>query len=327
MGPVSLLLSVAVRVLVTGISGFVGHHLAALLRGEGHDVWGLVLSSDEVIPEGVTTIPGDVTDLAAVRAAFATARPEGVVHLAGASSVGASFADPIGTWRVNLDGTLSVLEAARGLDVVPRIVTITSGEVYGQVPVDELPVRIDTPMNPDSPYGASKAAADLAATQYALSFDVPVLRVRAFNHIGPGQDARFVVPSIARQLALAEVRGDDRATLELGNLSTRRDFTDVRDMVRAYLRILEAGDPSTPYLACSGASRPIQSLVDTLVACSPLTVEITQDAGRVRSGEQPDLYGSPDALEALGWTPTIPIEQTLSDTLAWWRERVTTEGA
>ena len=220
--------------------------------------------------------------------------------------MGASFADPIGTWRVNLDGTLSVLEAARGLDAVPRVVTITSGEVYGQVPVDELPVRIDTPMNPDSPYGASKAAADLAATQYALSFDVPVLRVRAFNHIGPGQDAWFA-PSIARQLALAEVRGD------IAPRSSSVTFHPPRLHRRATwcgpTCASEAGDPSTLYLACSGASRP-SSRCRAAGACSPLSIT---DAGRIHPANNPTLRVLTPSRPRVD--PDDSIEQTLSDTL------------
>lgn len=313
------------RILVTGITGFVGHHLATLLRESGHEVAGLVLGRDEPVPPGVEVHWGDITDPAAVAAAVAAVRPEGVLHLAGASSVGASFANPLGTWRINLDGTMAVLEAVRAAEVPPRTVVITSGEVYGQVPLDALPVDEDTPMRPLSPYAASKAAADLAALQYRIGYGLPVIRVRAFNHVGPGQDARFVLPNVARQIAIAERDGLDRVTLRLGNLTARRDFTDVRDMVRAYLRILEAGDPDVAYLACSGGSVSIRDLVDGVVAAARLEVEVESDPGLLRPGEQPDLYGSPSRLAELGWSPSIPLPQTLADTLDWWRTQVMNE--
>ncbi len=313
------------RILATGITGFVGHHLARVLLEAGHDVSGLVLGRDEPVPDGVAVQWGDITDPAAVAAALEAVRPEGVLHLAGASSVGASFANPLGTWRINLDGTLAVLEAVRAAEVPPRTVVITSGEVYGRVPLDALPVEEDTPMQPLSPYAASKAAADLAALQYRIGYGLPVIRVRAFNHVGPGQDARFVLPSVARQLAVAERDGLEQVTLRLGNLETRRDFTDVRDMVRAYALILERGDPDVPYLACTGASVPIRALVDGVVAAARLEVEVESDPGLVRPGEQPDLYGSPRRLLELGWTPAIPLQRTLSDTLDWWRTHVMNE--
>lgn len=313
------------RILATGITGFVGHHLARVLLEAGHDVSGLVLGRDEPVPDGVAVHWGDITDPSAVAAALDAVRPEGVLHLAGASSVGASFANPVGTWRINLDGTLAVLEAVRGAEVPPRTVVITSGEVYGRVPLDALPVQEDTPMQPLSPYAASKAAADLAALQYRIGYGLPVIRVRAFNHVGPGQDARFVLPSVARQLAVAERDGLAHVTLRLGNLETRRDFTDVRDMVNAYALILERGDPDVPYLACTGASVPIRALVDGVVAAARLDVEVESDPGLVRPGEQPDLYGSPRRLRELGWSPAIPLQQTLSDTLDWWRTQVMNE--
>ena len=150
--------------------------------------------------------------------------------------------------------------------------------------------------------------------------------MRAFNHVGPGQDARFVVPNVARQIAQAEHEGRERVEVRVGNLDTRRDFTDVRDMVRAYLLILERGDPDAVYLACSGGSRPVRDLVEGLAPLARIPVTFTSDAGLRRPGEQPDLYGSPARLrDDTGWTPEIPIETTLADTLDWWRERVVDE--
>lgn len=323
----SLVAFAAVRVLVTGVSGFVGHHLARRLRDDGHEVHGLVRpGSPETPPEGVTLHDADVRDRAAVAGMVRDVGAEGIVHLAGASSVGQSFGDPLGTWDVNLGGTLAVLEAVRGQVTPARCLVVTSGEIHGRVPVADLPVREDTPLHPLSPYGASKAAADLAAAQYRSAYGLPVVRVRAFNHVGPGQDPRFVIPNVARQLAIAERSGRGSVEVHVGNVETRRDFTDVRDMVRAYALLLERGDPDAAYLACSGRSVAVRELVETLAGLCRIDARIVSDPALVRSGEQPDLYGSPRRLEAeLGWTPEIPLRTTLSDTLDWWRDRAAQE--
>jgi GDP-4-dehydro-6-deoxy-D-mannose reductase len=302
-----------VRLLITGATGFAGRHLVSCAAALGHEVHGL--------DHGV-----DVRDGAALAAALGEVAPDAVAHLAGASSVGGSFDDPVGTWDVNLGGTLALLEALRGVAPGARALIVSSGEIYGRVGQDELPVGPETPLRPLSPYGASKAAADLAAAQYRAAYGLPALRVRAFNHVGPGQDARFVLPSVARQIAQAEHEGRERVEVRLGNVDTRRDFTDVRDMVRAYVLILERGDPDAVYLACSGASRPVRELVEGLAPLARIPVTFTSAQGLHRAGEQPDLYGSPARLhDDTGWTPEIPMETTLADTLDWWRERVVDE--
>lgn len=315
------------RALVTGISGFAGHHLTAELLAAGHEVHGIILSAAEPVPEGVASAHvADITDPRGVAAAFAAVTPELVFHLAGAASVGQSFADPLGTWRVNLDGTLSVLEALRLGHQGARCVVVTSGEVYGLVPEGSLPVGPDTPMFPHSPYAASKAAADLAALQYHLGYGLQVLRVRAFNHIGPGQDARFVVPAVARQIALGEREGRDRIEIHVGNVETKRDFSDVRDMVRAYRLVAERGNPDVAYVAGSGRSVAVRELVEDLAALARAETIVASDPTLRREGEQLDLYGSPDRLTAdTGWVPDIPLDVSLRDTLDWWRARVAEE--
>ncbi len=301
------------RLLITGATGFAGGHLTSCAAALGHEVHGLE--------------PGvDVRDGAALAGALREVAPDAVAHLAGVSSVGGSFADPLETWDVNLRGTLALLEALRAGAPEVRALIVSSGEIYGRVAQDDLPVGPETPLRPLSPYGASKAAADLAAAQYRAAYGLPALRVRAFNHIGPGQDARFVVPNVARQIAQAEHEGRERVEVRVGNLDTRRDFTDVRDMVRAYLLILERGDPDAVYLACSGGSRPVRDLVEGLAPLARIPVTFTSEEDLRRPGEQPDLYGSPARLrDDTGWTPEIPIETTLADTLDWWRERVVDE--
>ncbi len=267
-----------------------------------------------------------MADARVVAGVLRAVRPDRVVHLAGASSVGRSFAEPLETWAVNLGGALGVLEALRReAPDVPALV-VTSGEIHGRVAAGELPVDEDTPLRPVSPYGASKAAADLAAAQYRAAYGLRAIRVRAFNHVGPGQDPRFVLPNVARQIARAEREGREAVEVRVGNVDTRRDFTDVRDMVRAYALLLERGDPDAVYLACTGRSLAVRELIDGLVPLARVRVSFASDEGLRREGEQPDLYGSPARLRAdTGWEPEIPLQTTLADTLDWWRERVAEE--
>jgi GDP-4-dehydro-6-deoxy-D-mannose reductase len=316
-----------VRVLITGATGFAGLHLSAYLRALGAEVHALVRPGrEDAAGEGVTAHPADVRDPDAVADLLRRLAPERLVHLAGASSVGGSFADPLGTWEINLGGTLAVLEGLRQAAPETRALVVTSGEIYGRVEPEALPVVADTPLRPLSPYGASKAAADLATGQYRAAHGLPLLRVRAFNHVGPGQDPRFVLPNVARQIARAERDGRPGIEVRVGNVETRRDFTDVRDMVRAYALLLERGDPDAVYLACSGRSLPVRRIVEGLAPLARVRVTFTSDPGLRREGEQADLYGSPARLRAdTGWSPEIPLNTTLADTLEWWRERVADE--
>ena len=315
------------RLLITGIAGFAGRHLAERAIADGHTVFGLSIEDNaaELVPSATVHVT-DATDSAAVSEVFEAHDPDVILHLAGYASVGRSFAAPLDTWHVNVNGTLSVLEAARQTVPGARCVVVTSGEIYGRVPLEHLPVSPATPVRPLSPYAASKAAADLAALQYRTAYGQDVVRVRPFNHIGPGQDARFVLPAVARQVAEAEHEGRERLTLNVGNVDTRRDFTDVRDIVAAYLLIAEHGDPDVVYQACSGRSVAIRDLIDGIVRHSRLDTTVSSDPELRREGEQPDLYGSPGPLrDELGWRPRVALEQTLADTLDWWRGEVQKE--
>lgn len=316
-----------VRALITGISGFVGRHLARELTEAGYEVHGFdrqLPTTPLVAAEAIHG--GDILDGGSLRDLVATVSPDVLVHLAGAASVSQSFEDPRGTWRLNVDGTLHVLEAVRRAPLDVRTLVVTSSEVYGFVPEAILPVTEETPMRPYSPYGASKAAADFAAAQYHLGFGLSVLRVRPFNHLGPGQDNRFLVPSVAEQIARGEAAGRPRIEVRVGNTESRRDFLDVRDVVRAYRMILTDGDPNTPYVVGSGRSVSVQEILDAMVDFARVPVEVVSDVGRRRQGEQPDLYGSPERLAAdTGWSPRYSLNETLRDTLDYWRARVAEE--
>jgi GDP-4-dehydro-6-deoxy-D-mannose reductase len=314
-------------VLITGATGFAGHHLCSYIAALGHEVHGLVRPGREpALPHGVVPQVADLRDPRSVAGALGRAAPDRVFHLAGASSVGRSFAEPVATWEVNLGGTIGLLEALRTEGPATPVLIVTSGEIHGRVPVEDLPVTADTPLRPISPYGASKAAADLAAGQYRAAYGLHAVRVRAFNHVGPGQDPRFVLPNVARQIARAELVGAEGVEVRVGNIDTRRDFIDVRDMVRAYWLLLEHGDPDIVYLACGGGSLPVRRLIEGLASLARISVTFRSDPGLRRDGEQPDLYGSPARLRAdTGWSPEIPIDTTLADTLDWWRASVARE--
>jgi GDP-4-dehydro-6-deoxy-D-mannose reductase len=302
------------RVLVTGAAGFVGYWLVRDLLAGGHSVF--AASQDGRPPPraapGAEWVPLEVTSQPSVAAAMDAARPQAVFHLAGQASVGDSFNDPLGTWDVNATGTLRV---ACALPPGARLLLVSSAEAYGVVPEDEQPIREDRPLRPTNPYAASKAAAEMAALQSGCG-GADVVVARAFNHTGPGQDARFALPSFARQVA--EIRaGRAEPLLRVGNLSARRDLLDVRDVVRAYVRLVEAGEPGGVYNVCSGEARSMAEAVDELVEISGTRARVEVDPARVRPVDLPLLLGDNARLRALGWTPEIPFRRTLGDLLEW----------
>lgn len=309
------------RALITGMTGFVGGHLVRSLLADGADVHGTLLTTlKEVPPTGTTGHPTDIADANAMASLVAEVQPDAIFHLAGAASVGQSFNDPAGTWHVNVEGTRGVLEGLRRSAPRARMVISLSGEEYGRVAIEDLPVTEDTPLRPLSPYAESKVAADELCAEYHREHGLAVLRLRAFNQLGPGQDVRFVLPSICKQIADAERAGEE-CRLRLGNVDTRRDFLDVRDVVAAYRLLIECGDPARVYLAGVGRSHSIRELLEIAAAHAQVPVHLQADPSRAREGEQPDLYASADALMELGWAPRIPLEQSIADTLDYWRER------
>ncbi|HEY7769234.1 GDP-mannose 4,6-dehydratase [Longimicrobium sp.] len=297
------------RVLVTGAAGFAGTWLVRALLEDGHTV---VATRQEGHPSpadegGVEWISLDVTSAESVEAAVARAAPEQVYHLAGQASVAGSFNDPLGTWDVNATGTLRL---ARALPADARLLLVSSAEVYGVVPEEEQPIREDRPLQPCNPYAASKAAAEMAALQARG----PVVVARSFNHTGPGQDERFALASFARQLA--EIRaGRGEPVLRVGNLSARRDLLDVRDVARAYVRLMNEGEAGQAYNVCSGHAAAMSDAVEQLIALSGTGARLELDPERVRPVDVPLLCGSGARLRALGWAPEIAFRDTLADLL------------
>jgi GDP-4-dehydro-6-deoxy-D-mannose reductase len=302
-----------VRVLITGAAGFVGQHLAAHLAGAGHDVIGTGRAPEAPVECEYLTL--DLLDAAATRDAIERARPDWVAHLAADASVAQSWKDPGGTLRNNIESTANVLETAGDAAVL----VAGSGEIYG--PPQALPVAEKHELRPQNPYAVSKAAADLLAGFHADAHGRRVLRTRAFNHFGPGQSDIYVVSAFARQIADAERSGAQQVTVRTGNLEARRDFTDVRDVVRAYVLLLEGAEPGA-YNICSGVSRSAADILAALAQESPLEVQHETDPARLRKHEVMDIRGSHDKLtSATGWQPELPFEQTIKDTLDWWRKR------
>jgi GDP-4-dehydro-6-deoxy-D-mannose reductase len=300
----------AVRALVTGAGGFVGEHLVRHLEDAGDEVVQLERRVDGI----------DVADADALTDAVVAAKPEVVYHLAGASDVGGSWSSPRETFEANAVGTLNVLEASRhaGAD---RVLAVTSADVYGRVSEAELPLDETQPLRPVSPYAASKVAADALAQQAWLGHRLPVIRVRAFNHLGPGQSDRFVAPSVAARIARNERDGGD--DVPIGNMTPQRDVTDVRDVVRAYRLLTEAGEPGAVYNVCRGEAVSVQEIAESLLAMAARPMRLVSDPALQRPVDIPVLVGDNGALRAAtGWEPTIPLETTLSDVLTDWRDRL-----
>ena len=294
------------RVFVTGGSGFVGTWLRRHLVEQGDVV------ADDMV---------DITLAGPLRLALQAARPDAVYHLAGQANVGESWKDPAATFAVNANGTLNLLEAARSLPTVPRVLVVCSAEVYGSVRPHDLPLTEDAPLRPTSPYAVSKVAAEFLAMQAHLGFGTPTIRVRAFNHIGPGQNDGFVVSALAKRIAEAE--RDHLRHIVVGNLSTRRDFTDVRDVVRAYRLIIERGEDGAVYNVCSGVDQSIEEMAHRLLRLSSADLELVVDPDEQRKVDVPILMGDAQALRvATGWLPQYDLDTTLREVLEFWRAKV-----
>jgi GDP-4-dehydro-6-deoxy-D-mannose reductase len=316
-----------VRLLVTGAGGFVGGHLVELLRREapGTGVHGVVLPHGSLAwstAQGVRIVEADLDDPAAAAAVIEEVRPDGIVHLAGQSSVQQSWLDPGGTLRTNVLGIVHLLDAARSCSLRPAVLVVGSAEEYGPVSEAELPIRETAPLRPASPYAVSKVAQGALALLYGPAGGMRIVLTRTFHHTGPGRGEAFAESSFARQIAEIEL-GLRPPVIEVGNLEAVRDFTDVRDVVRAYLLLLEKGEPGQAYNVCSGRGRRIRDVLDLLLAGSRARVEVRVDKERLRPSDVPAQVGDPSRLRAAtDWAPRIPLEETLRDLLADWRTRL-----
>ncbi len=317
------------RILITGITGFVGSHFAELAVELGTEVYGAARwrSSTEHIDHlrgRLHLVESDLRDPSSVQNVLETANPEFVIHLAGQSFVGGSWQTPAETLMTNILCQVNLLEAIRARRTPPpRVLVAGSSEEYGLVHEDELPIKETNPLRPLSPYAVSKVAQDLLGYQYFMSYGMPIIRARAFNHEGPRRGDVFVTSSFARQIA--EIEGGQRAPeIFVGNLKARRDYSDVRDIVRGYWLLLQRGEPGEVYNLCSGRAWAIQQILDFLLAESRVRpIVVKEDPARLRPSDVPILVGDPSRIcEAVGWSPEIPFERTLLDLLNYWRRKL-----
>jgi GDP-4-dehydro-6-deoxy-D-mannose reductase len=315
------------RVLVTGVTGFAGSHLVdyMLTRNDceifGIQRWRSPMDNVEHFKDRITLVECDLRDASSTRDTLERIRPDWIFHLAAQSFVPTSWSAPTECLTTNVLGELNVFEAVRRIGLPCRIQLACSSEEYGMVQEDELPIRETNPLRPLSPYAVSKVAQDLLGYQYWMSWKVDVVRTRGFNHEGPRRGPVFVASDFAKQIADIE-KGRKPPVLHVGNLEARRDFTDVRDMARAYWLALEKCAPGEVYNICRGKAWSIREVLDLLLGMTKTKIEVRQDRMRLRPSDVPVLIGDRTKFtQATGWEPTIPFERTLEDMLDFWRAR------
>ena len=312
------------KVLITGIAGFVGSHLAEFLIQKKQKLFGTCLACESLdniahIKKKINLTECDITDFDSLSKLINRIKPDRIYHLAAFSSVGESFARPLDAVEINVRGTLYLLEILRNIKKKIKLLVVGSADIYGKVKKKDLPIKETHNLNPVSPYGASKACADLLAYQYFQSYGVFVIRARSFNHTGPRQRQGFVVPDFASQVAKIDL-GSSKPIMKVGDLNAKRDLSDVRDVVRAYYLLLEKGRPGEAYNVCSGRAYKIESLLNTFLRFSSKKIKVKKKSKR-RPNEIPVLLGDHSKINAMGWKPRITVDKTLKDTLNFWREK------
>jgi len=314
------------KVLITGITGFAGSHLAEYILNAHKDVevsgivrWRSRLENVRHFLGRVRLHEADLKDMVSIKAVLAAVRPDRIFHLAAQSFVPASWRLPAETFAINAIGQINLFESCRALRLNPRIHVAGSSEEYGMVYPDEIPMKETNPLRPLSPYAVSKVAQDLLAFQYHRSYGLRVVRTRGFNHTGPRRGEVFVTSCFAKQIAEIEL-GMREAVINVGNLDAKRDFTDVRDVVRAYWLALEKGKPGEVYNIGSGKAHSIKEILDILLSMSRVRMEVRVDPERMRPSDVPILLADSSKFHKLtGWEPRIPLRKTLEDLLNYWR--------
>lgn len=309
-------------VLVTGGNGFVGTWLLRKLVANGFDAWSAVRRLGTTEVDGVKEIVFDLEDPASIFQALDRVRPGGIVHLAGMASPHLSNLRPEAVYHVNFLGTQRILESCRVLGLKPRVVLAGSATVYGRVSPEDLPLAESRPPRPLDPYSLSKAATEMLAPLYSTHF--PVVVARPFNHTGPGQVTDFVLPAFAAQIARIEA-GLQEPILRVGDLSSERDFLDVRDVSNAYVDLLRKGEAGSIYNVCSGSCRTVSRWLEMIAQLSHVPIEVVVDSSRVFAQSNPRLVGDNARLRALGWSPRIPPEEMIRELLDHWRGRTAPE--
>ncbi|HKK19885.1 MAG TPA: GDP-mannose 4,6-dehydratase [candidate division Zixibacteria bacterium] len=315
---------------ITGIAGFAGSFLAEELLSSGYKVTGSVFKDDQLenishLKGSIETVDLDILDTERCRKLLHRLKPDLVFHLAAFSSVGLSFGQERLTYRVNLDGTLNVLQGAAELGSLRKLVFISTSECYGDFGGGTKKLRENQPFNPVSPYGVSKAAAEYACRYYFSRHRLPVTISRSFNHSGPRQNRNFVIPSFCRQIAAIEANLA-KPIMKVGDLSVKRDFSDVRDVVRGYRLLAEKGRPGEAYNLCSAKATSIETILNTLLKLATVPIKVNLDKTRFRKNDIPILRGDNSrAVKELGFAPRYNLKQTLQATLDYWRNQPRTQ--
>ena len=314
------------QVLITGAGGFVGRHLAEHL-GESPSITvhgTTMLASERVSPSVAVRHQVDLKHAGRVEQLLSDVAPDVIYHLAAQAFVPRSFEDPWETLENNIRAQLNIITGCLRLRQRPRILAVSSAEIYGAVDASQLPLTEDAAIRPTNPYSVSKVAQDMLGLQYYLSHDLPIMRARTFNHIGPGQNARFVAPAFAMQIAKIEA-GLQEPCIYVGNLEARRDFTDVRDIANAYRLIADKGKAGEAYNVSSGKAHSIRQLLNALLAGSDRKIRVEVEAGRLRPVDVPEIRGDAGKLRRhTGWSPKLSLHETLRDVLEDCRGRVKT---
>ena len=317
------------RVLITGITGFAGSHLAEYILAHHPDVrvcgivrWRSRMDNICGITDKIELHEADLKDIVSLRKCLAEIKPDRIFHLAAQSFVPTSWKMPAETFAINAVGQINLFEALLGLKMNPRIQVAGSSEEYGQVFPDEVPMKETNPLRPLSPYAVSKVAQDLLAWQYFQSYGMKTVRTRGFNHTGPRRGDVFVTSNFAKQIAEIE-KGKREPVIYVGNLEAKRDFTDVRDIVRGYWLCLEKGEPGDVYNIGTGKAYSMQEVLDMLLALSKTKVKVKVDPARLRPSDVPILLSDSSKFVSLtGWKPEIPLKKTFKDLLNYWRGKV-----
>jgi len=313
------------KALITGISGFAGSHLAELLIEKGYEVFGTffdksTFSNLNGFVNKIKVYRCDIRNYDALKNVIEDVKPDEIYHLAAISFVPPSLKDPKLTFDTNLYGTLNIYQAVIDLEINPMILFVGSADEYGRVNENDLPTKEECPLNPMNPYSISKASADFLSLAYFKYYYLKIIRVRPFNHIGPRQAPDFVCSNFAKQIAEIE-KGLREPIIKVGNLEAKRDFTDVRDMIRGYWLALDKGEPGEVYNICSERAIQIKGLLNHLLELSSRKVEIMKDSKRMRPSDNPILQGDSSKFRRRsGWKPEILLDKTLKDLLEYWRK-------
>ena len=309
--------------MIIGASGFVGSYLVSAVREElGCELYVTRRTHAVDMGEDVQSFELDILDADAVGALLEQVKPDYIFHLAAQSSIGLSWQKPRLTVEINVKGSLNLLNAVRRLDYQPRILLVGSGEEYGYINPENVPITETEVLRPGNIYAATKACQSLMGKVYADAYNMRMFMVRAFNHMGPGQSDKFVVSDFCKQVAQIEL-GFKSPFISVGNLEAERDFTDVRDMVRAYTSVIQFGVPGKIYNVGSGKAVKIRKILDVILSQSRTKIEVQIDPAKLRPSDIPIIAADTSKLyETTGWKPEIPLEQTVSDVLEYWRSEL-----